>query len=71
MLIDLYIFAVLVLIGTGTLICTVWSMNHWLVKADKHPPKHYRTAPTKEKLVAPVAVRKCTVRPEEAETDEG
>lgn len=49
----------------------------YLLKREKKPwlfvkreAKHYRrTAPVKENLVEPVAVRKCTVYPKEAERE--
>lgn len=69
MQIDLYLFAAIVLIAAGTFTTTVCVLDHWLCKTAKRPPRHYRTAQAKEKLVEPVAVRKCVIYPEEVVQD--
>ncbi len=62
---DFHLFCLVILITAVALICTVRISEYWLIKKVKRPPRHYRAAPAKEKLVDPVAVRKCTVRPED------
>ncbi len=69
MIAELYLFAAIGVIAAGTFTTTVCVLDHWLCKTAKRPPRHYRTDLAKEKLVEPVAVRKCVIYPKEVVQD--